>query len=117
MKYCHTTKFLNQILKNGINHSLDKASLNFRLSLICLNQPVHKELFSSLYCHATNIIFCDGASNRVFDTFEEEERLRYLPTHIIGDLDSARKDVLDYYEQNCVKLIQDPDQDNNDFQK
>ena len=41
-----------------------------------------------------------------------------VPTHIVGDLDSAKPDILDYYEQKGVVVQGDPeDQDTNDFEK
>lgn len=54
----------------------------------------------------------------MYDCFEEKDREKYLPTHILGDLDSIRSEVKDYYESKNVEIRANPkDQDTNDFQK
>ncbi|OLY82236.1 Thiamine pyrophosphokinase 1 [Smittium mucronatum] len=42
---------------------------------------------------------------------------RYLPTAIVGDLDSLDQDSKSYYAQNGVRIERDPSQDTTDFQK
>ena len=117
-KYYHNTLFLDKIFNKDQPISLVKASLPFRLSLILLNRPIDKELFIPLYNYASFVVLCDGASNRLHDIFEDSERDRYLPTHIVGDLDSSRAEVIEYYRERGVKIIEDKeDQDTNDFQK
>ena len=63
---------------------------------------------SSLVCCA------DGGANRIYDLFAskesqdanpEDERQNYIPNFIIGDLDSARPEVLQYYEQHGSKIV------------
>lgn len=42
---------------------------------------------------------------------------RYIPDHIIGDLDSAKKEVLEYYKHKGVAIVHESDQDSTDLQK
>ena len=115
-KFYHNTQFLNQIFSKGKNEIVDKSTMGYRLSLILLNRPINKRIFAPLFRHATNVVMCDGASNRLYDTFESDKS-KYLPTHICGDLDSCRQDVLEYYQQQGVRIEKQVDQDSNDFQK
>lgn len=63
-------------------------------------------------------VCADGGSNRLHDAFRtEEERGTMLPDHIIGDLDSARDEVLAYYRGKGVTVIEVPNQDNMDLEK
>jgi thiamine pyrophosphokinase len=41
-------------------------------------------------------ICCDGGANRLFDGFIDDKEL-FIPDMVIGDLDSIRVDVKDYY--------------------
>ena len=53
--------------------------------------------------------FCaDGGANRLHDSLPEDERSAMLPHSIIGDLDSIRPAVADYYRffnKWCARLI------------
>ena len=117
-KYYHNTLFLDKIFDKENISLINKATLPFRLSLILLNRPIDKDIFIPLYNYASFIILWDGASNRLYKIFEDSERSRYLPTHIVGDLDSSKPEVIKYYEDRGVKILKDQeDQDTNDFQK
>lgn len=117
-KYYHNTLFLDKIFDKENIVVINKAALPFRLSLILLNRPIDKDVFLPLYNYASFIVLWDGASNRLYNLFEDSERDRYLPTHIVGDLDSSKPEVIKYYEDRGVKILQDKeDQDTNDFQK
>ncbi|KAF9092255.1 hypothetical protein BGX27_001864, partial [Mortierella sp. AM989] len=47
----------------------------------------------------------------------DEERIKYLPDYIRGDLDSLRDSVKDYYASNGVPIDKLDDQDSTDFMK
>ena len=115
-KYVHNTTFLNTIFSHK-SEKIEKWVLPFRLSLILLNRPISLPIFKPLYAYASHTILWDGATNRLYDSLEKEQRELFLPTHIIGDLDSAKLDIIDYYAERGVKVVKDIDEDHNDFEK
>ena len=45
------------------------------------------------------VVCADGGSNRLYEAFDnDEDRVKYRPQAIVGDLDSVRHDVRDFYE-------------------
>lgn len=98
-------------------------------ALVMLNQEFDR-LFEDLFKGASLTICADGGSNRLYDHFScskekeeisevkaDEDRKQFVPDVIVGDLDSARPQVLEFYQaQGCtVKHIRD--QDTTDMQK
>jgi thiamine pyrophosphokinase len=66
--------------------------------------------------------FCaDGGANRVFDWFHSKESLKeagyFIPSAIVGDLDSVRPDVQSSYESKGSKIIKKSSQDDTDLDK
>lgn len=57
-------------------------------------------------------VCADGGANRVFDLLPS-----LVPDAIVGDLDSARPDVLEYYRGLGAVIHRDDDQDHNDLDK
>ncbi|KAH8822851.1 thiamine pyrophosphokinase Thi80 [Flagelloscypha sp. PMI_526] len=86
--------------------------------LIILNQPVSLALLRKLWS-TTNWHACaDGGANRLYDLFEcDNTRDLFLPDLIKGDLDSARPNVLHYYKEKGVRIIQDKDVNSTDLMK
>jgi hypothetical protein len=82
-----------------------------KLALVVTNSPCYdvnvfrrfRSCLTSLLIYRlwplADIIYCaDGAANRLYDSFPREtERSIYLPHTILGDLDSIRQEVSDYY--------------------
>lgn len=63
-------------------------------------------------------VCADGGSNRLHDSIKtDQDRGTMLPDHIIGDLDSARDEVLSYYRDKGVTITEVPSQDNMDLEK
>ncbi|TPX34091.1 thiamine diphosphokinase [Synchytrium microbalum] len=107
------------------------------LALIILNQPLCPlKTFDRLWSRASLKLFADGGSNRVYDVLEIDNVRRkyvfaslesdlalmtnvsrYLPDAIVGDLDSLRPDVRDWYAAEGVIAQKVQDQDSTDFQK
>ena len=69
-------------------------------ALILVNCPLYDNLFR-LWKLASFHVCADGGANYLYDSFNSKERshLRdsYIPHAIIGDLDSAREDVLEVF--------------------
>ena len=78
-------------------------------------------MFLAIWSSFELIICADGGANRLYDWFGSScdsdgcSRSDYIPSKIIGDLDSIREDVRDYYSINGCEIIQDRNQDNNDL--
>ncbi|EUC57032.1 thiamine pyrophosphokinase [Rhizoctonia solani AG-3 Rhs1AP] len=87
------------------------------LALIVLNQPFALATFTRLWLKCQWKIFADGGSNRVYDAFDPEERLCYLPHCIRGDMDSTRSEVRSWYTEQGVLIEQVEDQDSTDLMK
>ncbi|KAF9972809.1 Transcription factor spt8 [Actinomortierella ambigua] len=84
-----------------------------RYALIVLNQPILLE--RSLFENAWNN---DGGANRLYDLLQtEEQRAKFLPDCIRGDLDSLRSGVEEYYKSKGVKIERVDDQVSTDFMK
>ncbi|KAF8249832.1 thiamine pyrophosphokinase [Wilcoxina mikolae CBS 423.85] len=87
-------------------------------ALLILNQRIsNKALFTALWKNSSLQVCADGGANRLYDSLNPDERVKFLPDSIIGDLDSLRGDVRSFYESQGVKITKDPDQDSTDFGK
>ncbi|KAF9918402.1 hypothetical protein BX616_008962 [Lobosporangium transversale] len=104
----YRSKFLSE--KTGRN----------KFALIILNQPIliQRKLFENVWNNATYRFCADGGGNRLYDLLEtEEERIKFLPDYIRGDLDSLRDSVKEYYESKGVPVEQNGDEESTDFMK
>ncbi|CAM9625232.1 unnamed protein product, partial [Chrysoparadoxa australica] len=87
-----------------------------QLAVVVLNsRGVGECVLTGLWESAVLRMCADGGANRLFDSLDEEKRL--LPDLIKGDLDSLRPEVAAFYESRGCTLLQDPNQDTNDFEK
>ena len=91
-------------------------------ALVILNTSGYDySMFLAIWSPFELIICADGGANRLYDWFGSScdsdgcSRSDYIPSKIIGDLDSIREDVRDYYSTNGCEIIQDRNQDNNDL--
>ncbi|KAG7591002.1 thiamine pyrophosphokinase thiamine-binding domain [Arabidopsis thaliana x Arabidopsis arenosa] len=96
-----------------------------RYALIVLNQSLPR-FTPLLWEHAKLRLCADGGANRIYDElplfFPHEDALairnRYKPDVIKGDMDSIRRDVLDFYVNLGTKVIDESqDQDTTDLDK
>ncbi|KAF9951646.1 cAMP-dependent protein kinase subunit [Mortierella alpina] len=88
--------------------------------LIILNQPIliSRRLFDNAWCNATYRFCADGGANRLYDLLEtDEERTKYLPDYIRGDLDSLRDNVKAYYMSQGVPVERVDNEYSTDFMK
>ncbi|KAK8960898.1 hypothetical protein KSP40_PGU005686 [Platanthera guangdongensis] len=94
-------------------------------ALVVLNQRLPR--FAPVLWDRAKLRICaDGGANRVFDGMPElfpdedpgEIRFRYKPDIIKGDMDSIRGEVMDYYSDLGVKIVDEShDQDTTDLHK
>ena len=59
----------------------------------------------------------DGGGNRLYNLWNEHDRVKYIPNSIVGDLDSLGKEASDYYTSFGTVLYEDGDQAINDLDK
>jgi thiamine pyrophosphokinase len=83
-------------------------------TVLMLNSPFPLPSFFPLLWTADKFRACaDGAINRIFDSAPQS-----LPPHtIVGDMDSARLDVLRHYEKLGTVVVKRPDQNSTDMEK
>lgn len=75
-------------------------------ALIVLNNTLEGTDVESLWKHSTVRVCADGGANRLYDYLGEKRNL-YIPMYIVGDLDSLRPDVKEYYvSQGCYVIPQ-----------
>eukprot|EP00667_Euglena_gracilis_P019786 EG_transcript_21266 len=86
------------------------------MPVIQLNQPPTPYLRHA-WITAPVRICADGGANRMFDATQEPDRAQQSPTHICGDMDSIRPDVLEYYSALGARVCRSDDQDTNDLDK
>lgn len=67
--------------------------------LVILNSASYSaKLTTAIWDNCKLRICADGGANRLFDSLTETEREKYIPSYIIGDLDSARNEVVQFYQ-------------------
>lgn len=105
--------------KIHLQHFLRPESKH-RSVLIILNQEiVIGDIFLKLWNNFGIKICADGGANRLYDFFVKNEDLRsgLIPDYIVGDLDSLKDTVKDYYIRKGVKIISQSTQYSTDFSK
>ncbi|CEL55705.1 Thiamin pyrophosphokinase 1 OS=Homo sapiens GN=TPK1 PE=1 SV=1 [Rhizoctonia solani AG-1 IB] len=108
---------LPSVFRWDVNFLNPGAESRSPLALIVLNQAFDPATFTTLWLRCQWKIFADGGSNRVHDAFGSEERLRYLPHCIKGDMDSIKPQVRAWYADQGVSIEQVDDQDSTDLMK
>jgi thiamine pyrophosphokinase len=103
--------------------------------LVIVNSPSYSVELTRRFWKICKIKICaDGGGNRLYDSLTESERLNYIPTAIVGDLDSLRPEVSVFYRYRSIfylflelvtldfsshngQVIRDTDQNSNDLDK
>ncbi len=87
-------------------------------ALILVNYELPRELMERLWFNASVRVCADGAINRLYSTFDtDEERARFIPEFVRGDLDSVDDAVIEYYQRHGTRIVKDHDQDTTDLEK
>lgn len=114
----HSTSFLLPSLSSDQGPSLSYA-------LIVLNQRLPR-FAPLLWKHAKLRVCADGGANRLHDEMPQffpqkdplEIRRSYKPDVVKGDMDSIRREVLDFYSKlGCNVIDESHDQDTTDLHK
>lgn len=96
------------------------------LALVVLNtkgDSESKQLLRHLWARAVLRVCADGGANRLYDSFNKDDntadscRARFVPDVIVGDLDSLRPEVEEFYKGMGTEVKRHVDQDYNDFEK
>lgn len=67
--------------------------------LVILNSDsFNSKLTASMWGKCDIKVCADGGANRLFDSLTPENRTTCIPDYIVGDLDSLRSEVKDFYE-------------------
>lgn len=95
-----------------------RTDSEIKLALVVVNQPLkaEKERFFQLWKKATFKATVDGGTNELYDN-TDDIREEFLPQIITGDFDSVRPEVLEYYKEKGVEVVETPDEYNTDFTK
>lgn len=87
--------------------------------LVILNTEIEDNIhFKNLIKNANYIVCADGGANRLYDYLKKKgKENNIIPDVIIGDFDSIKKNVIDFYNKKDIIIITDSDQDTTDLQK
>ncbi|KRX01285.1 Thiamin pyrophosphokinase, vitamin B1-binding domain [Pseudocohnilembus persalinus] len=125
------------IIDNHIFNNFQKQQEQIqkqKIVLIMMNYYMHPYIFFNCLALSDITMACDGGANRIYNLFEKYNKNQIIdfleqksdidkvmqklqPDYIIGDLDSAKENILIHYEQLGSKIIKDPNQDNTDLGK
>lgn len=105
----------------------DRVLLPFRIfsdpidatgsSLIILNTPLDEIDIRTLWNKTEFHVCADGAANRLFHYFDNDERVQYIPHYITGDCDSLTDGVKQYYQKHGAIVLPQYSQYSTDFMK
>jgi thiamine pyrophosphokinase len=92
-----------------IDHSFfDAKKEGANIILIVVNRPVFLEQFQALMKLNPILICSDGGANRVYAANETANYIRtekeWIPEHIIGDMDSVKKEVVEHFRAKGSKI-------------
>lgn len=94
------------------------GSIEDNTVLIILNTPIGSLPIHKLWDCTSVHICADGGANRLYYSFSNDaERDRYIPEFIVGDLDSLREEVKQYYQRNGTVILPQYTQYSTDFMK
>lgn len=87
-----------------INHN-DKTTRNRSLVIINSAVPHLHHVIPRLWSRFRYTLCADGGANRLFAGLSVDERARYIPDYIVGDLDSLEADVSEFYRYLILPFL------------
>lgn len=85
-------------------------------SLTILNQSIENIDINEIWNNTTLHICADGGANRLYE-YGGNERSKFIPDFIVGDLDLITDEVKQYYKEKGTKIIPQVSQYASDFMK
>lgn len=85
--------------------------------VIFLNTDLLKIDLARLWDGLDLRICADGGANQLYSCFNEEERAKHVPDYIVGDFDSLRPEVRQYYADLGTVILPQYSQYSTDFMK
>ncbi|CAD8162986.1 unnamed protein product [Paramecium octaurelia] len=82
------------------------------IAIVILNTKINHKVFDFYYNQNVFLICADGGANRLYEYKKE-----IIPKCIIGDLDSLKPEIQQYYQSHNCSIIKVDDQDTSDFEK
>ena len=105
-------------ISSRVVHSLKfPPSVSLPTFLIVLNRKLKRDLFRFMHSQVTSVICTDGGANHLYEEFSQEELALYTPNTVIGDFDSIRDDVKEYFRGKGSEIVHSSDEDTTDFEK
>lgn len=100
----------NDFLVSGDDDALKREGSNERYALVMTNAATMDVALAKRFWDRCEYRICaDGGANRLFDGLSAEDRVRYVPDAVKGDLDSVRADVRAFYRSAinacCFRLV------------
>lgn len=87
-----------------------------KFALVILNSIVGPQL-PALLRKAALTVCADGGSNRLYDNLPADMKETAFPDAIVGDLDSARAEVLEHFARLGTRVVRVQEQDTCDMEK
>lgn len=93
---------MSSVVKSHLNEffrfHLPRSSFSSTYHLIMMNSnSMDVDMATTLWNSFECKICADGGANRLFDQIEAGRRSLFIPDFIVGDLDSVRPDVRQFY--------------------
>ena len=93
----------NDFLVSGDDDALKREGSNERYALVMTNSATMDVALAKRFWDRFEYRICaDGGANRLFDGLSAEDRVRYVPDAVKGDLDSVRADVRAFYRSAII---------------
>ncbi|CAD8093299.1 unnamed protein product [Paramecium sonneborni] len=83
-----------------------------KIAILILNTQINQKVFDFYYTPNAYLICADGGANRLY-----QYQKKIIPQCIIGDLDSLKLEIQEYYSSLNCPIIKIDDQDTSDFEK
>jgi len=113
---------INDFFRPTKYYKASSQDVRSNYALIILNSEIEYDISTrGLWDNCVVKICADGGANRLFDFCKNNNDgtylEKYIPDVIIGDLDSLRDEVRDFYLSKGSSIIKEEEQETNDLEK